>query len=259
LEVNPFFWRVAREKWRGYAVWCCMGGVGLVWLWGATKYGDDWIGTPSYVITALVLTLGLKMGVATEAGYAFCEDRRGGALELVLATPLTVSEIVRGQLLALKRQFLAAGCVTLGLCFLFLLLTLSDSRSGLAEDERTGMITAWVAAMLLFVADCAALAVVGMWQGLIQRHPSRAGSTTVAWVLGPPWLVFLLVTLWVALNHTSPPDWWFYLGLWVVPSLVVDVGLGLVAWRKLHADFRQVVMERHAARTSWWRRTSSGG
>ena len=39
-------------------------------------------------------------------GRQFAEDRHSGALELVVSTPLGVKEILRGQWLALRRQFL---------------------------------------------------------------------------------------------------------------------------------------------------------
>lgn len=254
LRINPFLWRVGRERWRVYIVWFALGVVGLVWLWGALKYGRDWVGLPAYLITGLVLTVGLKLGVASEAGHAFGEDRRSGALELVLATPLSVGEIVRGQLLALKRQFVAPGCLTLGLCFLFLLLTVADTRLGDQGDERIGMISLWVAGMIVFVADCAALAVVGMWHGLTQRHPSRAASTTIAWVLGLPWVGYFAGLLCLTLLEGRwHPDWWFFLGLWFVPSLVVDFGFVVWAWRKLHAEFRRVVTEHSTPRAAWWR------
>ena len=254
LRINPFLWRVGRERWRGYAVWLAMAIVGIVWLWGALNLGHDWFGQPSYFVTGFLLMIGLKLAVASEAGHALGQDRWSGALELVLATPLSVGEIVGGQLLALKRQFLAPACVTLGLCFLFLLLTLADNTSGMVGEERLGMVSLWVAGMIVFVTDCAALAVVGMWHGLTQRHPSRAASTTMAWVLGLPWAVYLLGVLWaVMLNRRSPPDWWFFLGLWFVPSLLVDFGFGVWAWRKLHAELRQIVMERQPPRAIWWR------
>lgn len=254
LRINPFLWRVARERWRVYLLWFVFGIVGVVWLWGALQYGRDWVGPPAYLLTGLLLTVGLKLGVASEAGHVFGEDRRSGALELVLATPLPVAEIVRGQLLALKRQFLAPACLTLALCFLFLLLTLADTRIGDGGEERVSMVSLWVAGMIVFVADCAAVAVVGMWHGLTQKHPSRAASTTIAWVLGLPWAVYLIGLLCAAeMNSRAAPEWWFFLGLWFVPSLVVDAGLGVWAWRKLHTEFRQVVTERTVPRAAWWR------
>jgi ABC-type transport system involved in cytochrome c biogenesis permease component len=255
LQINPFLWRVGRERWKGPAVWLAMGGVGLLWLWAAVKYWEDWVGAPSYLATAFALTVGLKWGVAGEAGHAFGEDRRNGALELMLGTPLSAAEIVRGQLIALCRQFLAPACATLGVCFLFLLLTLLAPASEYADtDDRNALTALWVAGMIVFVADCMALAAMGMWQGLVRRHSIRATGITLAWILGLPWIVFALGVLWFARDPFPLPSWAYFLGLWVVPSLVVDCVFGIWAWRKLRRAFRQVVLEPLPATRSWWRR-----
>ena len=47
----------------------------------------------------------LKYWVAAEACRRFTLDRRSGALELLVSTPMTVREILGGQLFALLKQF----------------------------------------------------------------------------------------------------------------------------------------------------------
>ncbi len=251
LAVNPYFWRTAREQWKPRAVWLGFGVVGLVWLWGMLKYPDDWSGIPTYLATAFLMSCIIKGGLATEAGNALGEDRRNAALELVLVTPLTVREIVQGQSLALRRQFFAPGCLVLALCFVFLLLTLVDP--GTSGDERANLVCVWMAGMVVFVADGAALAVVGMWQGLTQRQATRATANTAALILVLPWVVFCVGLLWLSLSHNPNLEWWAFLALWLVPSLVADVGFGLVAWKRLHAEFRFIIAERRPAPAVWWR------
>ena len=48
----------------------------------------------------------LKLWITTEAGQQLAVDKKSGAFELLLSTPLTVRDMVRGQWLALRRQFL---------------------------------------------------------------------------------------------------------------------------------------------------------
>jgi ABC-type transport system involved in cytochrome c biogenesis permease component len=251
LAVNPFLWRVGRERWKPGVVWMSLGVVALVWIGATLKYGRDWVGEAAYLTTAFLLMAGLKLGIAVEAGHTFCEDRRSGALELVLATPLTVREIVRGQWLALRRQFFAPVCVTLGLCFLFLLLTLADSSLG---DERPGLVVLWAAVMVMLVADSLALTSLGMWMGLTRNSTNRAAGDTVLRILVLPWVFYAVGIAILAAARSPEPGWPLFLGLWFIPGLVVDVMFGVVAWRKLHREFRQVITERGAFREPWWKR-----
>ena len=47
----------------------------------------------------------LKLLLALQACRFFVDARRSGALEMLLCTPLTSREIIRGQVLALRRNF----------------------------------------------------------------------------------------------------------------------------------------------------------
>jgi ABC-type transport system involved in cytochrome c biogenesis permease component len=60
------------------------------------------------MFVAYGLHLIVKVLVALEATRRWSEDRRSGALELLLATPLPVSWILCGQRDALKQQFMGA-------------------------------------------------------------------------------------------------------------------------------------------------------
>ena len=64
------------------------------------------------------MNLVIKVWFALEAGKQLSEDRKQGALELLLSTPLTVQDILRGQRLALERQFLGPVMVVLMVLFL---------------------------------------------------------------------------------------------------------------------------------------------
>ena len=82
------------------------------------------------------MNLVIKVWFALEAGKQLSEDRKQGALELLLSTPLTVQDILRGQRLALERQFLGPVMVVLMVLFLV-----------------KGSAIAWFADLLLGVDD----------------------------------------------------------------------------------------------------------
>ncbi len=72
--------------------------------------------------SAYGLHLVIKILIATEAGRRMSEDRRSGAWELLLVTPLRVEEILQGQLQALRRHFRGA-MITLGAINIMMALT----------------------------------------------------------------------------------------------------------------------------------------
>ena len=111
------------------------------------------------VPTILLFQSFLKLWVVTETCQRLAEDRRIGALELLLSTPLTTREILRGQWLALKRQFAKPLAAVLVLEFLMLRqqFTLSTTLINLA----------------MLLADLVTLAWVGMWLGLTARGYHR--------------------------------------------------------------------------------------
>ena len=68
-----------------------------------------------YFLTAIVVNTTLKIWITSEAGNRLGQDRKLGALELLVSTPLSIADILRGQMLALRRQFLGLVLVVLGL------------------------------------------------------------------------------------------------------------------------------------------------
>jgi len=60
----------------------------------------------------------LKIWFAGETCQRWSEDRRNGALELLLCAPLKIEDLVRGQNLALRRQFAGPIVATIGLSLL---------------------------------------------------------------------------------------------------------------------------------------------
>ena len=212
-----------------------------------------------YLTTGAVLNLLIKSWFASETGRQFAEDRSHGALELLLSTPLTVHEVLRGQLLALKRQFLGPLILILVAFFTFMMASASEMTG---VDDRVSWILFWVALMLVMIADLAGLYWVGMWQGLTARNPNRATSASLARILVMPWVAFgavsLLLSL-ISLNREVDLGPKFFLALWVGLSLAADVGFGAWARYKLLTEFRLAAAQRYAPGLGFWKRLLGGG
>ena len=143
LERSAYFWLAARARLGPAYVWAVLGLVACGWVWGLARSGRDWLDEGTYVLTGLLLNLLIKVWFALEAGRQLAEDRKQGALELLLSTPLTVQDILRGQLLALKRQFQGPVLAVLLVFGLFLIAGASDDDVA-GECRRTGPFGCWL-------------------------------------------------------------------------------------------------------------------
>ena len=251
LQVNAFFWLAARPRQRVAWVWGALVCVACVWIWGVIKYRDDWFDKPIYITTALVLNWMLKGWVASEAARQLTEDRRIGALELLLSTPLSVRDILAGQRLALQRQFL--GPVVVVLCAGFLMWIAGTDSTGDPSSEWGSL---WIAGMTMFVADLVALYWIGMWLGLSARNPKRAFTGAILRVLLVPWIAFGAFLMFIAMTPSSFHDigWGGFLGTWFGVGLAAALGFGLHARHKLLTEFRHVATQRYQRQVPVWKR-----
>ncbi len=104
LDVNAFYWLAARARLKPLHVWTFLILIGG-W-WGYVHFLANGTVTDFVDITmALLLNSTLKLWLTLEAGHRLAEDKKIGSLELILSTPLDARDIVRGQMLALRRQF----------------------------------------------------------------------------------------------------------------------------------------------------------
>jgi len=257
LDQGAYFWLAARARLRPAYVWAVLGLVACGWAWGLAKSHRDWLDETSYVGTGLLLNLLMKAWFGLEAGRQLAEDRRQNALELLLSTPLTVHDILRGQLLALKRQFLGPVAVVLVVFFLFMMAGWADSTAQPDIEDRTLWVLFWGAGMVMLVADLAALYWVGMWQGLTARNPTRAASQNLGRILLLPWLGLALAALAAALlwpNSENGPVLKFFLGLWFGLGLAVDFAFGAWARHRLLTEFRLAATRRYEQMPGFWKR-----
>ena len=243
LNISPCFWLGGRHRLKPMFVWGFLGGSGCFWLWGAWKLHDEWLNQGTYLITTIILHLSLKLWLASEACQRFGPDHRSGALELLLSTPLTASEMLRGQMLALKRQFLWPVIVVAVIDFVFLLAGTRHLGSGEADFW---LWYCW-AGIITLLADAYALCWVGMWMGLVSKRPNRAARATVARVLLLPagaWAGLVMLMPFTPLGHHVGDNPAIYLGLWFALGMIVDVCFGFRARFRLLRDLRTVATQR---------------
>jgi ABC-type transport system involved in multi-copper enzyme maturation permease subunit len=249
LQENAYFWLATRRRLGPAVVWAAMGVVALIWAWGWRRLHAEWLSASVYLLTAASLNLLLKWLVAAEAGHQLAKEREAGTLELLLSTRLSVADIVRGERLALWRDFFWPILATLVLMIVFLDATLAEGMDG---DDRVVWIWLYIGGMLALVADVVALHWVGMWEGLTARTPLRAMAGSLLRILVLPWLVWALTSVVIYLAHLEPyrdqPQPVTLILLWLGLGLAADLGFGLSARARLLTRFRQVASERYLRR-----------
>jgi ABC-type transport system involved in cytochrome c biogenesis permease component len=237
LDESPTFWLGSRNRLKPMMVWVVLAVFGALWLWGYAVNQNGWLDDAVFVMTVLTLNTVLKFWLAVEAAHCFNRDRQSGALELMLSTPLEVSEIIRGQFQALKRQFFGPVVVVLLLHFLFMI---SQTSSG-------SLVTWYLGNMAMLVADLFAIAYVGMWLGLKSRYATRASGMVLARLILLPWLLIFGFFTFIAVAGRlfgSSGSFELFFSIWLLAGLGLDLFFGMRAWTGLHEKLRDLAASR---------------
>ena len=214
------------------------------WLYLLVVMHLRWTEESLSLVTALMLNSVLKLWICIEACQRLAEEQKAGSLELLLSTPLNEREIVRGQFLALRRQFLKPLAVVIGVELLFMLAVSRPSVLGFEEGAR--QVAFGRAGLVMLVLDIAALTWVALLAALTAKSPHRASASAILRVLVLPWVVFAaLAVLMGLLSAGGPgPGWKFFLYLWFWLGVLADLAFGLPAWWQVRKRFRDLALQR---------------
>ncbi len=240
LAASPYFWLAARARRQKHLFWTTLAVMAVGWLLAWAKWKSDWLDPVTFFVSAGVLNLTLRAWLASEGSRQLAQDRHSGAIELLLSTPLEPGEIVRGQMLALRRMFLGPLVAVLLVEILFLAATVK----GAVFNDKSEMISVWVGMMVMLVADMAALPWVSMWFGLTARQPNQAAGTSLGWILIFPWGLLAGVMLLSVLGPGSHMGFGFFLGAWLTLGLGTDIVMAGWARLKLETEFRKAAAQR---------------
>jgi hypothetical protein len=195
-------------------------------------------------VTCFLIAFGLhlivKGMIAMQASRRLCEERRSGALELLLISPLEPWSILDGQRAALRRQFgWLLGLLT-AMNFLMILPIATGSLNMPADVRFTFTLMMLGGAVLLFV-DFNALGWVGMRAALDGRRHHRTVMSTLGRVMLLPWgAVFIFITLGFAGGIDGDSIAGLFI-TWAVLSIVLARAMAVRARRDLTGDMRRLV------------------
>ncbi len=261
LNHNALYWLAGRDRLKPFYVWATLIGLAGLWGWGALEFGHDW--TFDFGACSVVMNTVLKLWAASEAGRRLGDDRKLGSLELILSTPLSVPDILRGQMLALRRQFLGP---LLAVMFVEAALLVAALRSNSTDASFIAPYVAfWAVGTVMLLMDLATVSVVAMWVSLTARNVNRTTGITVGRVLILPLVatlgIFLCGALFSFVLTPFEPGWKSMLAAFYLPKMAVDLVFGLNAWRRLRTDFREVAAHRFVpskSRFGAWVRGGAG-
>jgi hypothetical protein len=232
IEFNPVLWLAERNNRHRQFLWIFVvvaAGAELA-FWLLSDAGRKEVGLLN-ISSVFLLHLAFRLWMASQACHSLAEARSSGLLELMLSTPLKSSEIIQGQIMALKRTFRVPVIALLGLEAAFLLGSFFSSVNSGQDALAFAVVGVLVgASMITFVADLVALGWVGMWLGLTSKKTNQATMKTIFFVLALPWLAFFLIPLFGVLV-------WIF---WPV------VDLAWISWaqNKLSQNFRYLAANR---------------
>jgi hypothetical protein len=269
LEKHPVLWLAGGTRMPSFGFMAAYLMIGLFasaaarWNWGfpPTPYRAYAVAGTVLFFAGCLLHLLFAAFLSAAAGRPLAEARRSGTLELIAATSLTTSEILRGQWLGLFRWAaipLAAILLpnVLLVCWfrdiysldagqrLELARYLAASLSGLFAGSHEPRFLAgqyfWAACATLPVA-WRALGWTSMWSALRFRATAPALLAAPAAVLALPWIFYLpasgMLEL-LAVNHRFL--WAPRAGpaLWTAIALGVNLSLSAVMGWRLRRNFR---------------------
>jgi ABC-type transport system involved in cytochrome c biogenesis permease component len=234
VSINPFFWLASRTRFDPVLTVVYLLGAMAVILWFFFKVGIDVVALAITVM--VVLHLILRVSIASSASRHFAEQRRSGALEFLLGcTPLDTKDLIHGQWLALRRQFLLPLIAVLsidGMCVV--LASMTDFRSS-GSGTGTEFYVFSVAMVFMLIADSIALGWVGMWMGISANKPNRASGAALGRVMLWPCVGALFIASRLGIgNHGG----YGLLALWFLVGVIFDAFLITHARKSLYAKFR---------------------
>ncbi len=199
VGLNPVLWLVCRERWQSSGVWAILillaGPIALCYAMEVPE-----VAVMLWKLVGSICVWVLYLWASSQASRFFIEARRSGMMELLLATPLTVGEILRGQWRALGRLFGLPTLLILGIIFFGALA--GGSSSIMRSFSRPGVGPGWERDLLMALlntlgttANLAALLWFGMWMGLTSKNFSLATLKTFGFVQVIPSLIISFASM----------------------------------------------------------------
>lgn len=249
LDQNAFSWLAGREKVKSKYVWAVLVFFFALWYWIYRQFPNMAFDLPIVGSVLFLLHFIIKIWVASEVSRRMIEDRRGGALELLLSTPLSVKQVANGQTHALWRLF---GWPVLVLLLGEIILARFGVRTWYSAAHNRELLLTFGLGIGSFLVDLWAIKWVATWRSLFGRSIGKVMVATLLRILLVPWLLFLSIALFLAVID------WFFTNLifpesrlywaWGFSTLASALFFALPARANFYRHFREIASQRFDAK-----------
>lgn len=236
LNQNPYAWLACRDRFKVSLVWVMLIGLAAIWTWAYTRYPATLLDRESLFVV-MGLTHGLiKWWVISEVCTRAVEDNRSGAFELLLCTPMSSREMIRGQGVAVRKQFGKPMIVVVLADLLFLYL---GTYQGYGLSVSPGeWIWVWTGCFLMLPADVWAITWFAMQSGLKSRSANRAIFVVLWRILVLPLLAAAGSFVLFSGVFTGRPMFVYWSAAhtilcWQAAGLAISLASGVAAKRRL--------------------------
>jgi ABC-type Na+ efflux pump permease subunit len=200
LERNPVGW-LERRRWTSrVAAWGWLG----IFALGYTAFYLNFSYTQQVEEFNVLMAASLMGAMALTSSASFRKERETGVMELLLTTPLTPEQIVRGRVIGLWVQFLPS------LAALVFMAGFSGFILHWRGPYFSLLLQGWVSGVFFI-----SVPVCGLWFSLVMRHYLMSLLATVVISIFSPVLVMQVLD--AALHKTLNGYW---KGPWTDPLLV---------------------------------------
>ena len=246
LDVHPLVWLLERHPGKRFYGDGLVLAILAIWYWGYRSYGTEMFGGPSWFLVvplAFLLHLIFASWVVAESSMRLLEDRRSGALELLLCTSLSDRDLIDGHRNALRRLFLRP-IVILVAAEVYVAFTGFGGA-----DEQSAINGRWMmlSMALAVLADTHALSWIALRLAVSLSTVNRVGTYALAITpFGPMILTALVVPTLISFGYAQPGESHFplVLGTWMTWVILVDlvIGQGYCRWSVLK-EFREMAVK----------------
>lgn len=262
LGMNPIYWFASRERRMVWYPWLLIASVFLLLVvWPMIFLKSLGFGYWPVLLGCFGVNWFFKHWIGNVACAAFSTDRDKGAMELLLSTRLEVRDFLRGQALALRRQFFWPIVALLVGEALLLVVTAATDRM---EDHPLLMGVCIAATIVMFVPDALAMVWAGWWAGVAGKNAAAAVNSVYLRVMVPAFVMGLLTSallpfcsFYFSWNFTTEMFGSILLTVWLLGGGLADYFAITRSRQRLLRDMRTAIVERNAGGDPamiWWRR-----
>jgi ABC-type transport system involved in cytochrome c biogenesis permease component len=229
LETNPAYWLATRDRLPRFAALSSTGVLTTIWICALAGCFS-----PRTVVRdicfGIVMLLGfgihqlLKTSIAMEASRRLSEDKRSGALELLLVSPLKIQQIVGGIRSALLGIFAWPVALAFLINLALLFFVAGPNPLGIRGQDRALFCEMYFGGAIILLFDVFALTWMGMAMGLTKAKHPRAIMATLGRIMLFPWLGILFFMFLAGTGaRLSSSDVFGFIFIWLFGCALLDM------------------------------------